>query len=135
MPNSVEGGKWEEAYGEVLWQPASSYSELRAYVVPPRSVILVFQAVSILFNQPYINDGGPREQWTSIKNNLFSNRFGLERKIQDFDINTVTEEMITQLSPFYNNIDFTYENTSMVSTLNGYYCKFIRAIYESKVQQ
>ena len=83
-------------------------SELKAFKNPPRKVIQVLEAVSILLGQY----SGKKNDWASIKKVLNQD---LIVNILNFDKDHVPHKSMQMIAPLTANGEFEHENVAPVS--------------------
>ncbi|XP_050530853.1 dynein axonemal heavy chain 6 [Daktulosphaira vitifoliae] len=97
----------------------SDINELRVFNKPPKLVQVVMEAVCLLLNQ--------KTNWANAKVLLGDSNF--LKKLQEYDINNISDYMIKQISPYILNPDFTPEKVATQSKVAKSMCMWVRAVH------
>lgn len=98
----------------------SDLIELKAIKSPPQAMVLVTDAICILFSKtPNFNNFKALVNTTDFLSSL-----------KNYNIDSVSDYAVQQLQKYVSDPNFTQDYVSKVSRASGFLCKWVLAVYE-----
>ena len=98
------------------------------YKVPPNNLVMVMQAMCVLFNMPSSQWSGEYD-WADCRK-LVADPQRLLDAMRDFDRDNIPDKVISKLQPYIENEMFNPNNMQKISSEAGQLCKWILAIHK-----
>ena len=98
----------------------SGLVEMKAYKSPPSSVVLVAEAICILFStQP---------SYSNVLKLMSSSNF--MQQLISYPRNAISDYALESLVKYISNQDFTYDYIAKISSASANLCEWVRNVYE-----